>query len=246
MKFTKLCLMFTAATLAVGAFADAANVLVSFSTEADFYADGDKVADGEWYALCWSPRETFGGLTLNCTPVNHDEEVVILAPLAKDGRCPSVVFQVDSKEAPIGGYYFVYVLDTRVAVGEGDPAPAEAVTSADGRRVPATTMNGAQVATKGFSAAASVGSSVASTESAGVGASWSAVQPKITAFAVNAGKVNITVTGVLPGMDYKVRMGKTLDALETYTYSAPKSGTGKVEFKELNPGDAKFFSVVGE
>ena len=47
MKFTKLCLMFTAATLAVGAFADAANALISFSTEADFYHDGSPVANGE-------------------------------------------------------------------------------------------------------------------------------------------------------------------------------------------------------
>ena len=244
MKFTKLGVMLAAATFAAGAFADAANVLVSFSTEADTYADGEDVQDGEWYALCWSPRDTFGGLTLDCTPVNKDEKVLILAPLAKDGHCPSVIFQVDSKEAPAGGYYFVYVLDTRVAVGEGDPAPAGATTSADGRRVPATTMNGAQVATKGFSAAASVGSNVASTETAGVGAAWSAVQPKITNFGVVGGRVNITVSGIMSGVTYSVRMGKMPDALTDYKLEF--DGTGTVEFKELDPGDARFFSVVGE
>lgn len=241
MKFSKLGVMFAAASIAVGAFADAANVLVSFSTEADYYADGTtSVKDGEWYALCWSPRTTFGGLKLDCTPAVEGDEVLILAPLAKGGRCPSVVFQVDSKVAPVGGYYFVYVLDTRVSAAS---APA-GVKVVDGRRVPATEMNGAQVATTGFTAAAGVGQNVATVTKADSGASWSAVQPKITNFGVVGGKVNITVTGVMPGVQYRVVMGETPSTLESY--SLPLGGTGTVEFKELDSGDARFFSIVGE
>lgn len=241
MKFSKLGVMFAAATIAAGAFADAANVLVSFSTEADYYADGTTpVANGEWYALCWSPRETFSGLTLDCTPVKADEKVLILAPLAKDGHCPSVVFQVDSEKAPKeDGYYFVYVLDTRNK--DGSPAVKDPEST---RRVPATTMNGAQVATKGFTASASFGGNVANTENVEGGVAWSAVQPKITKFGVVGDKVNITVTGVLPGIQYKVRMGKTVNDLNSYSISL--GGTGTVEFKELDAGDAKFFTVIGQ
>ena len=249
MKFTKLCLMFTAATLAVGAFADARNVLVSFSTEADFYADGDKVADGEWYALCWSPRETFGGLTLDCTPVNQDEEVVILAPLAKDGRCPRVVFQIDSAVADkLGsdGYYFVYVLDTRTRVGDVvTAAPAKVV---DGRRVPVTSVNGSQVATSGFSASSSVGgasrvTATANETNGATRADWGVVRPKITSFGVVAGRVNITVTGIVNGVDYTVRMGETPTTLKEYE-GLPLSGFGTVEFNDLDPKDARFFDVI--
>jgi hypothetical protein len=54
MKFTKFGIMVASAAIAAGVFADAANVLVSFSTTSDRYADGTPVKDGEWYALCWS------------------------------------------------------------------------------------------------------------------------------------------------------------------------------------------------
>lgn len=247
MKFSKFFAMVAAASMAVGALADAANVLISFSTEADYYADGTTpVADGEWYALCWSPRETFGGLDLNYNPVKEDEAVLILAPLAKDGRCPDVMFQIDSGVAKAysldDGCYFVYVLDTRNA--KGVPA-GKATDESTGRRIPAATMNGAVAKSSNFKAAASIGSNISSAASeAESGAEWKAVQPKITYFGVDAGKVNITVTGIMPGVSYKVKMGETPSNLTTY--SGVTSGTGTVEFKDLDPEGARFFTVVGE
>ena len=250
MKFSKIFSMAAAASMAVGAFADAANVLVSFSTTEDRYLDGSPVVNGEWYALCWSPRETFGGLDLNCNPVKGDEAVLILAPLAKEGRCPDVVFQVDSAVANAykldAGYYFVCVLDTRDASGKPAAAAKDAET---GRRIPAANaegsmMNGAVAKTSGFTAGASMGSSVAAAESAVAGEAWAAVEPKITYFGVDAGKVNITVTGVMPGVSYKVKMGETPDSLTTY--GGVSSGSGTLQFKDLDPEGAKFFKVVGE
>jgi hypothetical protein len=251
MKFSKFFVMAAAASMAVGAFADAANVLVSFSTTADFYADGTTaVEDGEWYALCWSPRETFGGLDLDCNPVKSDEAVLILAPLAKDGHCPDVLFQIDSAIADAyqldTGYYFVYVLDTRDANGKPAAADQEAES---GRRVPAANsegsmMNGAVAKTSGFTAGVNKGETVPATESAVAGDDWAAVQPKITYFGVDAGKVNITVTGVMPGAEYKVKMGATPASLTTY--GGVNSGTGTLQFKDLDPKGAKFFKVVRE
>ena len=244
MQFKRLGLMCAAATFAVGAFADAANVLVSFSTEADYYADGNKVLDGEWYALCWSPRETFGGLDLNCNPVNGDEKVLILAPLAEGGHCPYVIFQVDSAKAPTGGNYFVYLLDTRDVNGS---APSVATTDeTTGRRVPASVVNGSAEA-QSFTASASVGSSIASASATGASVAtgdWAAVQPKITAFEVKDAKVKITVAGMMSGLTYKVNMGESLDEMESFDVDAQtKDGEA---FFIIDQKDARFFKVVAE
>jgi len=259
MKFSKVFAMVAAASVAVGALADAANVLISFSTEADYYADGTTpVADGEWYALCWSPRETFGGLDLNYNPVKEDEAVLILAPLAKGGRCPDVVFQIDSAVADAcsldNGYYFVYVLDTRDA--NGKPAGTDPDST---RRIPVSTsaMNGAVAKSQSFAVKALVESNSSSVSSiagrsttapaiAEADAAWKAVQPKITYFGVAAGKVNITVKGVMPGVSYKVKMGQSPNALTTYSGLTSGSDVGTIEFKDLDPDKARFFMVVGQ
>lgn len=245
MKFSKLCFMLATATFAVGAFADAADVLISFSTKADYYADGTPVLDGEWYALCWTADGSFDGLNVDCTPVDPNERVLILAPLAKGGRCPDVVFQVNSKKAPSGGNYFVYVLDTRATA---DSMPAKAVKE-NGRSVPENAMNGSQVATKGFTASAGAsrkkGRTVSEDEKVdSLTVAWSAVTPQISAFAVDGDDVTITVTGMLPGISYMVKMGESPESLSANELTITE-GTGTVDF-HLKAGDARFFSVVGE
>ena len=243
MKFTKFGLMFASAVIAAGVFADAANVLVSFSTTSDKYADGTAVKDGEWYALCWSADENFDGLKLDCTPVDPAEKVLILAPLAQGGRCPYVVFQVDSAKAPVGGNYFVYLLDTR-DVAEG--AVSAATVADDGRRVPENVVNGSAAA-QSFTASASIGSNVATAASAGsvAQADWNAVQPKITGFdLVDDATVKISVAGMMNGLNYKVKMGSALDNMTTAT-STPKTEDGKAVFY-VDDKDARFFKVIAE
>ena len=243
MKFSKFCFTLATAIFAVGAFADAANVLISFSTEADYYADGTPVKDGEWYALCWSPRTTFGGLTLDCTPVNADEKVLILAPLAEGGHCPYTIFEVDSVEAPEGGYYFVYVLDTRDAF---TGAVATSGREEAGAVVPVASVNGTIAKTSNVSATASVsttGKIAKATEASGV-FDWSVADPKITAFKVEGAKVKITVAGMMSGLSYEVRMGETPKAMRSYEVS-PVSEDGKAVFY-VTPGSARFFKIVSE
>ena len=244
MKFSKFCFTLATAVFAAGAFADAANVLISFSTTADTYADGTPVKDGEWYALCWSPRETFSGLDLNYNTLKSDEKLLILAPLAEGGRCPSVMFQVDSKKAPTGGNYFVYLLDTRDVTGN-TVANAKIVKTEDNteRCVPDGIVNGSAEAGS-YKASASVGSSIVSdagTTSVATGG-WSAVQPKITAFEVKGAKVKITVAGMMSGLTYKVNMGKDLNEMETFAVEAPQTEDGKAFFI-IDPDDARFFKV---
>ena len=243
MKFSKFCFTLATAIFAAGAFADAANVLISFSTTADTYADGTPVKDGEWYALCWSPRETFSGLDLNYNTLKSDEKLLILAPLAENGHCPYVIFQIDSKEAPTGGNYFVYLLDTRDVTGE---TVAVATKDESGRRVPDGVVNGSAEA-QSFTASASIGSSIASTSATGasiVAGDWAAVQPKITAFEVKDAKVKITVAGMMSGLTYKVNMGEDLNNMKSFDVKS-QSENGEAFFL-IEPDDARFFKIVAE
>lgn len=244
MKFTKLCLMFTAVTLAVGAFADAANVLVSFSTEADYYADGEKVLDGEWYALCWSPRETFGGITLDVKPVVEGDKILILAPLAEKGRCPETIFEVDSADVPKGnGNYFVYVLDTRDVDGNVAKSDDNGDVS-----VPSTTMNGAVAKTTGFTTSAVLGTKGRVKDTASVAVAgdvaWAPVQPKITGFEVcNNSTVKITVAGVMKGIQYDVSMGSSIKDMSCFKGAEFAAEDGKATFR-VKSEDARFFQIV--
>ena len=242
MKLSKLFSAVMVVTVASGAFADAANTLISFSTTGpDKYADGTPVLDGEWYALVWSADGNFEGITADCKAEDPNDAVVIVAPLAKGGKCPFTVFQIDSKSpnCKSDGTYAVYLLDTR-------NAEKTAVAAAkDGK--PAS-VNGVQV-NENFTAASALAGSV-EPKGTGVGA-WGASsdvglkQPKITAFAVNGAKVEITVSDLVPAVKYNVLMGATVDKLETYALETPKGDVESANF-EINAADSKFFQVVRE
>ena len=242
MKITKLLFTVVFSAAVFGAFADAANMLIAFSTPGpDKYADGATVLDGEWYALVWSADGNFEGITPECQATDPADAVVIVAPLAKDGKCPYTVFQIDSKSPnyKTGGTYAVYLLDTRNA-----EKTAVAVAK-DGK--PAS-VNGA-VANEKYAAASALAGGA---ESQGaVAGTWGASdaadmkQPKITAFVVNGAKVTITVGDMLPAVKYNVKMGATVDKLETYALETPKAGVESADFV-IDAADSKFFQVVRE
>jgi len=250
MKLAKICVMTLVAASALGAFADAANVLISFSTRApggaypgDTYADGKTVVDGEWYALVWSADGVFDGITTDCKPVDANDAVVLVAPLAKGGHCPYTVFQIDSKSvnAKTDGEFAVYLLDTR-----GVNGLAAAKTAAG---LPAL-LNGSAKAVSYAAAKAENGGATAKSASGSLAWGASAVtdptQPKITAFQVAGDKVTISVEGILPGVKYNVKMGQTVDKLQSYALEVPQmAADGKTEFR-LDKPDAKFFTVVRE
>lgn len=242
MKLSKLFSAVIVAAVAVGAFADAANTLISFSTTGpDEYADDKPVLDGEWYALVWSADGKFDGITADCKAADPNDAVVIVAPLAKGGKCPFTVFQIDSKSpnCKSSGTYAVYLLDTR-------NAEKTAVAASKGGK-PAS-VNGVQV-NENFTAASALAGSV---ESKGaVAGAWdesgvaNLKQPKITAFKVNGAKVEITVSDLEPSVKYNVLMGPTVDKLETYALETPKTDVESANF-EINTADSRFFKVVRE
>lgn len=247
MKFNKIVLFLITVAVTAVAFADASNVLIAFSTKGpDCYADGKTVVrDGEWYALVWSADGVFDGITVDCKAVDNNDEVVLMAPLAKNGCCPYTVFQVDSARAHSTGTYAVYMLDTRNADGT-----AVAKAGANGKPV---TVN-ASVLTSSYVAASTINGGakeIASSESA----NWSEsaidvgaadfTQAKIAAIKVEGAKVQLTVTGMMPAVKYNIRMGGAPDKLSSYALTTPKTDVKEAVFN-IDAKDAKFFQVVRE
>ena len=107
--------------LASVAFPGMDDKVLRFSTPGpDRYADGSIVADGECYALVWSPKGmVFAGFNADGTAVSANDRVVLAAALAKDGKCRDAIFQVPAAEyAELeGGEWAVCLVDTRLANG---------------------------------------------------------------------------------------------------------------------------------
>lgn len=242
MKISKLLFAAVFSVAVFGAFADAANMLISFSTPGpDKYADGKVVLDGEWYALVWSSDGNFEGITPECNAVDPADAVVIVAPIAKGGKCPFTVFQIDSKSPnyKTGGTYAVYLLDTRNA------EKTAVAAAADGK--PAS-VNGV-IANENYTAASALAGGAQS--QGAVAGTWGETQavdgkqPKITAFVVNGAQVTITVDDLMPAVKYNVKMGKSVDKLDSYALETPKDGVVSADFV-IDSADSKFFQVVRE
>ena len=103
------------------AFAGMEDMVLRFSTSGtDRYADGSVVADGECYALVWSPKGTvFSGFNADGTAVASTDRVVLAAPLAVGGKCRDALFQIPTEEYEElkGGEWAVCLVDTRMANG---------------------------------------------------------------------------------------------------------------------------------
>ena len=236
-------------SLSAAVLADAGNLCIVFSTEpTDCYLDGTPAANGEYYALCWSESETFGGIKADGTPAADGDRVLIMAPLATggaDSHCPRIFFQVDSSEVPKSdGCYFVYLMDTRVS---GQTLAGDA----DGDGVP-DVINGINLAASVASsagdkvtlgAAATVASAFAETEVPADGAS-----PSIADFTLSGGYAYITVIDMSPSVRYNVRTGATLGDLkssEVALGASPLTGAGSEPVEFIVPAsEANFFQVV--
>lgn len=250
MKTIKALCCATLALVSFGALADAANVLIMFSTPGpDTYADGATVLDGERYALVWSADGKFDGIKTDGTAVDKNDLVIYIAGLAEGGRCPLTMFEIDSAspKAKREGVYGVYLLDTRVA-----DKKSVAATAANG--LPEI-VNGA-ISTQDYTAAAAMASVEKTT---GEGASqWceteiavDATSPdykplKITAFEVEGAQVTISVEGMLPNVPYNIKMGATPNNLKSYALKTPQTGTAGKAKVVLPVNEAKFFQAVRE
>ena len=207
---------------ALGVFAGVDNVAITFSTPGpDTYRDGRTVLDGECYALVWTPTgAAFGGIAADGTAA-EPSKLVLKAPVAKGGRCPRVLFEIDEDYAKAnfpGGTWNVVLLDTRrfatdadgVVVNGEDGLPKVASWGAG-----STVVNGygpAGAAVVGTLGVASAADAVASGSASEVPAAGRNV--RIRDAEVVDGNFYVTVEGTLSSVLYGVKAGKSPDKLK--------------------------------
>ena len=247
----KLMTMIGAVGLAFAATAAFDDALLAFSTVGpDKYADGTTVLDGECYALVWTKNgATFGGIAADGTAVAETDEIVLLAPVAKGGRCPYVLFQIDSATADrlADGTYGVYLLDTRVVDKDGATKPAGVkngklnLVNGFGLATQATKVG---KATGGITTAAEKETTGGESIAAGAAVPKNVQQPKITSIKIEGDYVKLTVQN-LPGY-MRVSSGADVSADDTQGAAqatdgatdevilyAPKAATGSGFFKVI-------------
>jgi len=235
------------------AFGAADDTLVAFSTPGpDRYADGTAVKDGECYALVWTRAgAAFAGISADGKAVGDDSKVLVYAPVAKGGRCPTVVFEIDAELAAAyaGGAYGVYLCDTRLADG----------------RVGGLTAAGAPVAVNGWgkgSGEPGTGSGSSFVDLQAPASTLVSVtakselpadapKPQVTSVRVVGANVVLTVKGTLPCLQYAASEvgvgGRAQDAGPGPSASAAAQGAATVdgEITVIVPkrGDSGFYRV---
>lgn len=221
---------------------------LSFSTKGpDRYADGSVVMDGECYALVWSKDGKFEGFSANGECIDPEDRIVLIAPIAKDGRCPPVLFQVPQAEAEelAGGQYAVYLLDTRVASGDA----VRPYGTVNGKLA---LMNGYGAASANLAVGALNAKAAAETEKGSSGLVASSVsaapagceQPRIKSMRIEGDNVFLTVENLKGFM--RVRSGGDLTASDSATAAVETSGEGgEVTLVTRKPeSPSGFFKVI--
>lgn len=225
------------------------DALLTFSTKGpDKYADGTTVLDGECYALVWTAKgNTFAGLDASGNPVSAADEVVLVAPVAKDGKCPVILFQIDvaKAEAMAGGSYGVYLLDTRVATANGvkptgTKSGKPALVNGYGLASETAAFAGNQ-----FASAVEQESEDGQAVSAAAAVPKNVKQPKIKAIRIEGDNVFLTVEN-LPGF-MRAQGGSDLNANEVQGAAQATDGNAASDVILVMPkGDKQqgFFKVI--
>jgi hypothetical protein len=220
---------------------------VSFSTQGpDRYADGSVVLDGECYALVWSADGEFNGFSADGSCVDGEDRVVLLAPVARGGRCPPVLFQIPAEiyKELSGGVLAVYLLDTRVS-SAGGVAPRGTV----GGKL--ELLNGygavsASVAAKGDrmdGVASEADSDAGQTASSLAVARQDCAQPRIKAMRIEGDNVYLTVENLKGYM--RVHAGSDVGASQSAGAAVESSGSAQdVVLVAPKKGGSGFYKVV--
>lgn len=233
-----------------------------FSTPGpDCYADGTLVADGECYALVWSPKgATFAGFNADGTAISANDRVVFAAPLALEGKCRDSLFQISADEyAELeGGEWAVCLVDTRMANG----VPAGVANNAPLRvnrwgavRNEVKISTASTLVLDSIAAPKAGGRSLlaaAAPSEAGVCAgTLSAVpdsvkSPTITGLDVlDSGEVWLEVADTVPFLSYTIISGSEPGNLQEDGCAEVVDGTsgGKIFIGTAQSSDCRFFKV---
>ena len=241
---SKLAIFCAVAATAIGAFAGD-GYKFKFSSSGDTYADGTAVQNGEVYALVWTADGSFAGFNADGSLADAKNNDVMAYSIARNGGCPTTIFIAD--ETHDGGFYQVYLLDTR------------AYSDAGVADVPAGLAEGNTLtAVKGYSAVTSAKFTAATANAtAGVrttvdGSATAAIPadvptPVISDVKFDGGLVKITVENVVPYVQYTVSGGKTPAASDQKDIATGLSRqAGSITLTVANPGENRFFKVVNK
>ncbi len=229
--------------LAAATFAGKDNVVVTFySNGIDTYADGSPVRDGETYVLVYTPADaTFQGINADGEAVKPSK-VALRAPVAKNGKCPLIQFEIDGSLAATNypnATWSVYLLDTRTFAKDLDANGQPFATGFGGKVNGYSAVASAKTATQFVSANAT-------TALAATAAPADRGDVKITNIELKGDKVYLTVSGTVASAAYAVAEGTTPDALTLAEGSAKRGdedGTGEmIIVRPQQPGGA-FFKV---
>lgn len=233
-----------------------------FSTPGpDCYADGTLVADGECYALVWSPKgSVFAGFNADGTTISANDRVVLAAPLAKNGKCRDSIFQIPAAEyiELEGGEWAVCLVDTRMAngvpAGVKDNAPLR-VNRWGAVRNEVKISEASELVPDGIAAPKAGGRSLlaaaAPSETGVCAGTLSAVpdsvkSPTITGLDVlDSGEVWLEVADTVPFLSYTIISGSEPGNLQEDGCAEVVDGTsgGKIFIGTAQSSDCRFFKV---
>ena len=212
---------------------------IVFSTVGpDRYADGSTVLDGESYALVWTRDGVFEGFSADGKAMDEKDKILVVAPLAKDGRCPKVMFQIPRADAVNYGKFEVFLMDTRVASASGIVAPRGA-TNGEAKLVNSYGRVSAEIALSAVSSKAEA-QAVANLNSA---APKDTRQPRVKAMRIEGDEVVLTVEN-MPGY-MRVQSGRNASAADStgVALETPDSGDTLI-IKAPKVGDSGFYRVI--
>lgn len=239
----RVCTCVAAAAVGMAATAMPNDTLLSFGTSGtDRYADGTRVLDGECYAVVWTKEgASFGGLTDKAETIADTDRLVLVAPIARGGRCPQAVLEIpaDMMSAYEGGLFGLYLLDTRVRAEDGSVSLAALKNG-----VPETVNSVGAAASADSKSGESVGNQMCAADPVAlekVGVHTEIAAPRITAIRIEGARVKLTVEGMSPAADYFVvpamKPGEAVPVVDA------KLENGAFTFPRTNPGS--LYKVIG-
>ena len=256
MKVAAVTLLSCGVVLAGGEIQDR---LIRFSTPGpDCYADGSPVADGECYALVWSPTGTpFSGFNADGTTISPNDRVILAAPLAKGGKCRDTVFQIPAQTYAelSGGEWAVCLVDTRTARGLPAGLTENRLRRVNRWGVVTSGVKIAPASASGLSLMAGLGKALpANTTGADAQGFCAGVisavpetvkPPRITAFTLTDGVIRLSVTDTVPFLTYTLMSGPEPGALKADAAADAVDGNPEAEITigTEAAGKSRFFRV---
>lgn len=235
-----VCLMAALAVQAAYVALDTADIVFS-SPGPDKYADGTVVADGECYALVYSETGKFAGLDRAGQPTQAGDAVILVAPVAKDGGCPTIVFRVDAADlkGKAADKFGVVLLDTRMGaeqkpVGVNAAGELVAVKAMQKLDAAVTVKTGAVPTTATVAQVADGANAVAGEWPADMPA------PKITGIQLVGNNVQVTIQNTKAYADYTLKGGANVGDKAAL---ATQQGNGEIILITPKKGNSGFYSV---